>query len=57
VWFNDEVYFVKLEALKKINKSDVVIIPTGEIVTWHKGKKEWVKCAEGSLKFKKYTKL
>jgi hypothetical protein len=41
VWYNDKIHFVALDAVKKINGTDVVKLQTGETVVWKKDEEEW----------------
>jgi hypothetical protein len=42
IWYNDEIHFVALGAVKEINGTDVVKLPTEETVTWNKDEEKWV---------------
>jgi hypothetical protein len=42
IWYNDGIHFVALDAVKKIDGTDVVKLPTGETVIWNKDEEKWV---------------
>ena len=43
IWFEGEAYFIALDAVKKINGTDVAELPTGETVIWDEDKEKWAK--------------
>ena len=45
IWYNDGIHFVALDAVKKIDGTDVVKLPTGETVIWNKDEEKWVEYA------------